>query len=640
MLRIGSGELAPFLQASKDAVRLLRAGRQLSGGELPVQRILFQRDMMSGLDGVKPGQNLQGTALEGTSISESDAETLALFNSLFSALQPDQTIKPDEDTTDQLPVAAEFMAKSALSSPDDMTSLSLESQAGDTRLSNEEVMAFLSEAPTEEVDGLTRLLVVAGKIIESAEATDGTRKPEVVVMNDGPDVIDPHPASELTTATVVQALKIIRQVETGSALLDEGISLSELHAWVNAGRDANTDQHTSSSQQQPKQAGLMIPPSPQFIGPMPIVQQPNDNSNFIGPMPRAVRAQPSAAFVGPMPMIQQLHIEVPSSTTVATLEGPTAKSQGIIDDLPIQGARDSLLSPDGLSKTHAGQESLKAEANTVAKASSVLMPAHIKPDATNKAVTKKAAEMTGVVDRIPNTANSSTAASSTSTSGTIVNLGQLFSGGQDDGTGPGQGSGQGLGQGSGQQQGTQSGSPTQAPTDLLQATGRGAAGRDLAGRVMAHRLNMEQSGWPENMVRQLDSNLRSGVQTIRIVLEPRQLGRLNVELGLRNGRAAIRVGAETAEAARRLASARGQLGVMLENAGLRLASFQTSSVDLASGADNAGGNTAQQEQAGRDGESSSDKQVFSNIMNDVDPDDLPDEAKPRADETAVLSILA
>ena len=145
---------------------------------------------------------------------------------------------------------------------------------------------------------------------------------------------------------------------------------------------------------------------------------------------------------------------------------------------------------------------------------------------------------------------------------------------------------------SGSTPGSTSGSPTQAPTDLLQATGRDAAGRDLAGRVMAHRLNMEQSGWPENMVRQLDSNLRSGVQTIRIVLEPRQLGRLNVELGLRNGRAAIRVGAETAEAARRLASARGQLGAMLENAGLRLASFQTSSADLASGADNAGSNTA------------------------------------------------
>ena len=307
MLRIRSGELAPFLQASKVAVRFLMAEGQLSGGELPVQRILFQRDMMSGLDGVKPGQNLQGTALEGTSISESDAETLALFNSLFAALQPDQIIKPDEDTTDQLPVAAEFMAKSALSSPDDMTSLSLESQAGDTRLSNEEVMAFLSEAPTEDVDGLTRLLVVAGKIIESAEATDGTTKPEVVVMNDGPDVIDPHPASDMTTATVVQALKIIRQAETGSALLGYGISLSELHAWVNAGRDANSGQsQTSSSQQQPKQAGLMIPPSPQFIGPMPIVQQPNDNSNFIGPMPRAVRAQPSAVFVGPMPMIQHM----------------------------------------------------------------------------------------------------------------------------------------------------------------------------------------------------------------------------------------------------------------------------------------------------------------------------------------------
>lgn len=581
---------------------------------------------MSGLNGVKPGQNLQGTALEGTSTSESDAETLALFDSLFAALQPDHTMKPDGDTSGQVPATADFMAKSALTDPSDMTALSLERQAGDTRLSNEEVMAFLSEAPAEDVDGLARLLVVAGKIIESAEATDGAMKPEIVVMNDGPDTTNPHPASDMTTATVVQALRMIRQAETGSSLQGYGIDLSELSALVVAGRGSNSGHSQPASQQQQLvQVGKMMSPSPQFIGPMPTIQWLTDNSDFIGPMPRAVMAQPSPAFVGPMPMLQHMQFGTVAGTNAGTLEGLTADPQHMTDELAVEGRRDGLPSQNSRSKSLAGQPSVKVESEMAAK---------------------QAQELAGVADRVLGTPNNSKVASSSGASGTIVNLSQLFGGSQDNGTGYGQGQHNGHqlgpqpGSTSGSTPGSTSASQAQAPTDLLQATGREIAGRDLAGRVMAHRLNMDQSGWPENMVRQLDSNLRSGIQTIRIVLEPRQLGRLNVELGLRNGRATIRVGAETAEAARRLASARGQLGAMLENAGLRLASFQTSSADLASGADNAGSNTSPHGEAGRDGETSSNKQAFSNTMNDVDPDDLPDDAKPRADETAVLSILA
>ena len=44
--------------------------------------------------------------------------------------------------------------------------------------------------------------------------------------------------------------------------------------------------------------------------------------------------------------------------------------------------------------------------------------------------------------------------------------------------------------------------------------------------------------------------------------------------GKRRGKASIRISAETQDAARLLSGARGQLGQMLENAGMRLASFQ------------------------------------------------------------------
>ena len=98
--------------------------------------------------------------------------------------------------------------------------------------------------------------------------------------------------------------------------------------------------------------------------------------------------------------------------------------------------------------------------------------------------------------------------------------------------------------------------------------------RGSADRTLLHRLNTDNAGWSETMVKRLTADLRSGVQNVRIILEPRQLGKLNVELGLRNGQASIRIAAETQEAARLLSAARGQLGHMLESAGLRLVGFQ------------------------------------------------------------------
>jgi flagellar hook-length control protein FliK len=144
------------------------------------------------------------------------------------------------------------------------------------------------------------------------------------------------------------------------------------------------------------------------------------------------------------------------------------------------------------------------------------------------------------------------------------------------------------------------------------------------------------------MVKRLTADLRSGVQNVRIILEPRQLGRLNVELGLRNGRASIRIAAETQEAARLLSGARGQLGQMLETAGMRLASFQ------ASGSQGDGGLDTGQGSQGRGGEGAGENtgrnQEFSNKMvtalDDRANDATSGDEALREGETAVLSILA
>ena len=130
----------------------------------------------------------------------------------------------------------------------------------------------------------------------------------------------------------------------------------------------------------------------------------------------------------------------------------------------------------------------------------------------------------------------------------------------------------------------------------------GGLARGTADRTLLHRLNTDNAGWSETMVKRLSADLRSGVQKVRIILEPRQLGRLNVELGVRDGRASIRIAAETQEAARLLSGARGQLGQMLENAGMRLASFQaTGSQAGDAGLDNGQGSQ------GRGGEGAGDQ---------------------------------
>ena len=196
---------------------------------------------------------------------------------------------------------------------------------------------------------------------------------------------------------------------------------------------------------------------------------------------------------------------------------------------------------------------------------------------------------------------------------------------------------------SGGQQGGQAGGQQSAAQQMAD----GGQARGPADRTLLHRLNTDSAGWSQTMVKRLTADLRAGVQNVRIILEPQKLGRLNVELGLRNGKASIRIAAETNEAARLLSGARGQLGQMLESAGMRLASFQTSGAQADAGLD--GGQGSQ----GRGGEGAGDqadrnnagrKQEFSNkigtALDDTADDTVTGDDALRDGETAVLSILA
>jgi len=193
------------------------------------------------------------------------------------------------------------------------------------------------------------------------------------------------------------------------------------------------------------------------------------------------------------------------------------------------------------------------------------------------------------------------------------------------------------------QQGGQSGREQQA---FVSADAKGNA----AEKTEAYRLNVQQKGWADNMVRQLQTTLRQGGGDIKIVLEPRHMGRLHVSMMLRGGRASIRVATDTLQAASLLQDSRAQLAQMFDQAGMRLASLQTSASviggDAGAGGDGSGSQTAFDQQtagqnANKDGKNSEQGNRLSTDI--IDGDDMAQIGSVDAlspGETAVLNVLA
>ena len=367
-------------------------------------------------------------------------------------------------------------------------------------------------------------------------------------------------------------------------------------------------------------SAVMLHADPDFVGPMPTVIQTTAT------MQAAVTttiAPPSPDFVGPMPAIRSIVTAAHDSPDVmATL--PDAA----MDDT-VQAKEESFVhrrafvqaTGRGVSEKTADQKmaadiqatrmaALRAGAET-AQGSSASTSAPVLAQQIASSLTNSQGAAVNAQDM-----------SQTATANTTTNT----PGGQN-------------GSQSGGHSGNQSGAQQMAD---------GGMSRGSADRTLLHRLNTDNAGWSETMVKRLTADLRSGVQNVRIILEPRQLGKLNVELGLRNGQASIRIAAETQEAAKLLSAARGQLGHMLESAGLRLAGFQATG----SQAGDAGLDSGQGSQ-GRGGDAAGDhdarnktgrNQEFSNkiatTLDETADDVMTGEGALRKGETAVLSILA
>ena len=419
---------------------------------------------------------------------------------------------------------------------------------------------------------------------------------------------------------------------------------------------------------------VVAPPSAEFVGPMPVMavapqpSAPLPSPEFVGPMPalpvvsQVVIAPPAAEFVGPMPALASA---TPAASQQGVMIPPSPSFVGPMPAIPLASIPLAGETVSSAPATPAAMMSASANASISGgmeeqgpEPRQIMTEAKAAPrDFGRKAIFGKAGQPQQAGATSPMIDDVSTAmlrraltgydASSAGAGQQAASQSQAQQSGTQSGSASnGQSAAQQVAQAmagatggqSGGQQGGHGGGAQTAAQQLVDA----GASQDSAGRTMLYRLNTANAGWSETMVRRLTSDLQSGVQTVRIILEPRQLGRLNVELGLRGGNASIRIAAESAEAAKLLSGARGQLGSMLESAGLRLAGFQTAGM----GGDVAGDSGHSQDgRAG--GENAGGNKEFSNKMaaaqtqaDDADAEDGPPETSLRDGETAVLSILA
>ena len=421
----------------------------------------------------------------------------------------------------------------------------------------------------------------------------------------------------------------------------------------------------------------IAPKSDQFIGPMPqlvaaaipaiMVAAPDQ---LVGPMPKlAPVAMPAAAgqmpvsfslaapnprFVGPMPLVtsvnsEQRPVSALQVTPAQATPAQATPAQGT-PSLPGQAATISAAALEAVPDMSSGE--LSAEERDVVMRSRTLTPESkmktdwLAPADTDRTLARKMAidaaqttrtavtpaDMERLIDNVTPPRSAGEGASTSASTPSTATAAQMAAGGSAS-----SGGGNSHGGQSGGQQGTADG-------------GDMPAARDTAGKMMVHRLNTDQRGWGGMLVRQLETGMQNGTQALRIILEPGNLGKLNVDLYFREGGAAIRMAAETDEAARLLSGSRHHLSQMLEGAGMRLASLQTvtsSTADAGADSQNGNHNHAQQDSSGKNG---SGNQSFANKMRDASQDtDAKDTAldngpvgtaRPQGQETAVISILA
>ena len=94
---------------------------------------------------------------------------------------------------------------------------------------------------------------------------------------------------------------------------------------------------------------------------------------------------------------------------------------------------------------------------------------------------------------------------------------------------------------------------------------------------------MQDEKWTEQLVRRINREFRAGGKGLELELNPRNLGRLKVNLSVAQEQTNVVLRTETGAAAQMLTEAEGRLAQMLSDAGLKLGQF-----DAYSGGQNRG----------------------------------------------------
>ncbi len=565
---------------------------------------------------------------------DDDSAGQSLFDGLFSLVnQADPAVL---EAAQGLPAKAIFMSLSPVDQDNKPDSDALPVvDAGQ--------MSFL-DSDKEGSDKLTRLLLAAAEIVPDAGL------PPVSVVATSDMTASDMTASDMTASDMMASGISLVAASSESVLLVRSATALDAGAYADA-KSVPKANNSGNAVPAMELAGSFVDAdtTSQFVGPMPLTD--SDRSLFGGTAgAHQVLVRPHAGFVGPMP--QPLHHHQPASMPLPLaisiqdgwqiMEPP---SRSFIGPMPAVPKPDFLAGNGGMSseadmlrdkgtivskpQDQSVQLMSKSAANTVKTLANPAKPIQAAMTGGKAAAdvalqsvqSVQAAAISGEQTRTSRAYSDAVQASSAGNTSAADSPAAASSGGGQSSSGGGHGGGA-------QHQAAQA------------ADGFGA--RDASARMVVHRLNTERHGWAGTMVRQLDAGLKNGTQSIRIILQPGNLGRLNVDLGLRKGAAHIRVGAESAEAAQLLKGARHHLSQMLEQSGMRLAGLQTVNIG-GEGGPGQGGH-GQQEAAGENGGR---KQAFSNKMQqpdgvaatqtgEADTQDL----LPRAGENAVLSILA
>ena len=119
-------------------------------------------------------------------------------------------------------------------------------------------------------------------------------------------------------------------------------------------------------------------------------------------------------------------------------------------------------------------------------------------------------------------------------------------------------------------------------------------------------LDMQDEKWTEQLVRRINREFKTGGKGLELELNPRNLGRLKVNLSVAQEQTNVVLRTETGAAAQMLTEAEGRLSQMLSDAGLKLGQF-----DAYSGGQNRGFSrqNKQQEQNGMVAKTENDSQT-------------------------------